>query len=132
VPRSGESWSSTHSPATQAERRAAITQSGSIAPPDPAVFGLTGEDREWVARRQCGQPGGCYDEALTFDEVRWSAMRRYFIDCNAPALATIETSRERARSDPGWRVSTLATGHDPMISAPEELAAVLGEIAATV
>ncbi len=132
VPRSGESWSSTHSPATLAERRAAIAKSGSIAPPDPAVFGLAGEDREWVARRQCDQPGGCYEESLTFDEARWSAMRRNFIDCNAPALPTIAASRERVRNDPAWRVSTLATGHDPMISAPDELAALLAEIAATV
>jgi len=129
VPRSGESWSSTHTPDTQAERRAAIAQRGGIAPPDPAVFGLSGTDRDWVARRQCDQPGGCYDEALKFDEKRWSALRRHFIDCNAPALPTIASSRERARSDPGWYVSTLATGHDPMVSAPEELASRLNQIA---
>ena len=131
VPRSGERWSSTHTPATQAERRAAIAEHGGIAAPDPSVFGLTGDDREWVARRQCDQPGGCYDEALHFDEARWRALTRHFIDCNAPALPTIAASRERARSDPSWRVSTLATGHDPMISAPIELASLLGEIAAT-
>jgi pimeloyl-ACP methyl ester carboxylesterase len=129
VPRSGESWSSTHTPSTQAERRAAIAQRGGIAPPDPAVFGLSGPDREWVARRQCDQPGGCYDEPLNFDEKRWSSLRRHFIDCNAPALPTIATSRERARGDPAWHVSTLATGHDPMVSAPDELASLLNQIA---
>jgi pimeloyl-ACP methyl ester carboxylesterase len=130
VPRSGESWSSTHTAATQAERRAAIAERGGIAPPDPAVFGLAGADRQWVARRQCDQPGGCYDEALHFDEERWSSLRRHFIDCTAPALATIAASRERVRSDATWQVSTLATGHDPMISAPQELAALLGRIGA--
>ena len=129
VPRSGESWSSTHAVATQAERRAVIAERGGIPPPDPAAFGLSGANREWVARRQCEQPGGCYDEPLQFDEKRWSTMRRHFIDCNAPALATIAASRERARSDKTWHVSTLATGHDPMISAPEELATLLNRIA---
>jgi pimeloyl-ACP methyl ester carboxylesterase len=129
VPRSGESWSSTHTPATQAERRAAIAARGGISPPDPAVFGLAGTDRDWVLRRQCDQPGGCYDEALHFDETRWATLSRHFIDCDAPALPTIAASRERVRSDPTWKVGTLATGHDSMISAPQELASMLCKVA---
>lgn len=125
VPRSGESWSSTHSPATQAERRIDIARRGYIAPPDPAVFGLSGPARDWVARRQCDQPGGCYDDALTFDEARWAGARRHFIDCTSPALPTIATSRERVRQGGGWRVDTLSTGHDPMISEPQLLADLL-------
>jgi pimeloyl-ACP methyl ester carboxylesterase len=131
VPRRGESWSSTHTPATQAERRAAIAERGAIAPPDPSVFGLEGSDREWVARRQCDQPGGCYDETLGFDESRWATLRRHFIDCNAPALPTIAASRKRVRSDPTWQIHALATGHDPMISAPQELASLLCKVAET-
>jgi hypothetical protein len=33
------------------------------------------------------------------------------------------------RAQPGWEVVELATGHDPMISAPEELAEVLLTVA---
>jgi hypothetical protein len=66
---------------------------------------------------------------LHFDEALWSTLRRHFIDCNAPALPTIASSRERARSDPAWHVNTLATGHDPMVSAPRELASLLSQIA---
>jgi hypothetical protein len=29
------------------------------------------------------------------------------------------------RSEPGWTVHELATGHDPMVSAPRELAQLL-------
>jgi len=129
VPRNGERWSSTHSPQTQAQRRAQIAADGGLAPPDPSVFGLSGADRDWVLRRQTMQPGGCYDDALFFDEARWSRLRRHFIDCIDPALPTIATSRERVRSDAGWQVETLATGHDPMISAPEALSTLLLKIA---
>jgi hypothetical protein len=45
-------------------------------------------------------------------------------------LATIAPSRERVRTQPGWEVVELATGHDPMISAPDELADVLVRVAA--
>ena len=41
------------------------------------------------------------------------------------ALATIAVMRERVRREPGWQVVELATGHDPMISAPEALVKLL-------
>jgi hypothetical protein len=40
-------------------------------------------------------------------------------------LPTIEVSRQRVRSEPGWDVVEIATGHDAMISAPSELLRVL-------
>jgi len=62
-------------------------------------------------------------------------VRRTFIDCTAPALATIEATRKRVRDPQYWQgawaggagasVVELATGHDPMVSAPEQLARVL-------
>lgn len=130
VPEPGESWSSTHTPQTQAQRRATIAADGQLPPPDPAVFGLQGEDHAWVQRRQSPQPGGCYDEPLHFDPARRAALRRHFIDCTAPTLATIAESRARVRRQPGWQVHTLATGHDPMVSMPGELAALLLAVAA--
>jgi pimeloyl-ACP methyl ester carboxylesterase len=124
VPRPGESWSSTHTPETIAGRAAAAQPSGGLSfpPPDAAVFGLSGEDREWVNRRQTPQPFALYQTALDFDATRLAGVPRLFIDCNAPALPTIAASRERVRAEPGWQVREIATGHDPMVSAPEALA----------
>lgn len=121
VPLPGECWSSTHSEQTQAQRREAIAKTGSIAPADPAMFGLAGDDAQWVARRQTPHPGGVYDDPLNFDAERVAALPRTFIDCNAPPLATIAVMRERVRQQPGWQVLEIATGHDAMISAPAEL-----------
>jgi pimeloyl-ACP methyl ester carboxylesterase len=121
VPQPGESWSTTHPAETQNLRRQAIAATGSIPPADPALFGLTGEDAQWVARRQTPQPGGVYDDPLHFDSARVAALPRTFIDCHAPALATIAVMRERVRREPGWQMLEIATGHDAMISAPQEL-----------
>ena len=129
VPEPGESWSSGHAPETRAARRAAISATGTLPPADPAAFGLQGEDAAWVARRQTPQPGGVYDDPLHFDAQRIKRLPRTFIDCTSPALATIDVMRRRVRAAPGWKVVEIATGHDPMVSAPDELLAALLAVA---
>ncbi|WP_420473938.1 alpha/beta fold hydrolase [Noviherbaspirillum sp. ST9] len=125
VPLPGESWSSGHPPQTQEQRRQSIAATGSIPPADPALFGLSGADAAWVARRQTPQPGGVYDDRLQFDAARVAALPRTFIDCTSPALGTIAAMRERVRKEPGWQVHEIPTGHDAMISAPEALLRLL-------
>src|SRR5437870_6710256 len=72
LPQPGESWSSTHSAATQQQRLAAAqaTTRFSFPPPDPAVYGLHDADREWVKRRQTPHPGNTYQAPLDFDVQR--------------------------------------------------------------
>jgi pimeloyl-ACP methyl ester carboxylesterase len=127
VPHSGESWSSGHDPQTQDVRRKMIATQGWLAPPDPAIFGLQAADHAWVSRRQTAQPGGVYDAALHFDEQRIAAIPRTFVDCTTPPLATIAEMRRRVRTESGWRVIEMTTGHDAMISAPDDLVALLLE-----
>lgn len=127
VPTSGESWSSTHAPEVIAARIQAAKYFGKLhgvdafPPPDAGVFGLTGADAAWVNRRQTPQPLGVYLDGQVFDEARLRRFPRTFIDCTAPALATIAVFRERVRADKSWRVVEIASGHDPMVSHPKEL-----------
>ena len=127
VPRSGESWSSSHDESTREARRADVARDGVLPPPPASAFGLTGGDAAWVDRRQRPQPGGVYDDALHFDEARVASLPRTFVDCTSPALPTIAKSRQRVRSEPGWQVIEIATGHDPMISAPTQLLDILDQ-----
>ncbi len=129
VPAPGECWSTLNSADVQAARRAAIAATGTLPAPSASAFGLTGADAAWVDRRQTAHPGGVYDDPLDFDGQAWLARDRTFLDCIAPPLPTIDASRARVRSQPGWRVQTLATGHDPMVSAPAGLAAALLAVA---
>jgi pimeloyl-ACP methyl ester carboxylesterase len=121
VPLAGECWSTTQPEDIKTRRRELIAKTGVIPPPDPSVFGLTGEDAEWVARRQTPHPGGPYDEPLHFEASRWAQLPRTFIDCHSPALQTVEAIRKRVREQPGWDLQEIATGHEAMVSAPEEL-----------
>lgn len=137
VPRPGESWSSTHAGATRAARIAAAEASPDYAfpPPDPSVFGLQAGDYDWVKRRQTPHPGHTYQAPLQFDPGRVAQVPRTFVDCTQPRLGTIDSIRPRVRDANYWngawvggagaRVVELATGHDPMISAPAELADLL-------
>jgi len=135
LPTPGESWSSTHAPDTR-EARIAATRADpqhSFPAPDPAIFGLSGEDHAWVARRQTRHPGGPYTQALDFDPRRVASVPRTFIHCTQPPLATIDVSRRRMVDPafwdgvwlPGSHVVEMTTGHDPMVSDPEGLARIL-------
>jgi pimeloyl-ACP methyl ester carboxylesterase len=130
LPYPGDSWSSHHSPETkQARIDAAQSSAGlSFPPPDAALFGLADADRDWVNRRQTPQPFRLYQQPLDFDAARVAAVPRTFIDCTQPALATIAPSRVRVRSESGWNVVEMATGHDPMVSEPAALSRILLDI----
>ena len=142
VPQPGESWSSTHASATREQRLAAAQASPeySFPPPDPSVYGLQGEQHAWVQRRQTPHPGHTYAAPLQFDAQRVASVARTFVDCTQPALGTIAAARQRVRDPNFWngawstgggaRLVELATGHDPMVSAPGELVRVLLESAA--
>ncbi len=127
VPYPGDSWSSHHSAETKLARIDAAQASGGLSfhPPDAAIFGLTGADRDWVNRRQTPQPFRLYQQPLDFDGARVAAVPRTFIDCTSPALATIAPARVRVRQEPGWQVLEMATGHDPMVSEPKALTDLL-------
>ncbi|MFA6615828.1 MAG: alpha/beta hydrolase [Hydrogenophaga sp.] len=127
VPLPGESWSSAHAEDIRRARVAAARAAGglSMPAPDASAFGLAGADRDWVNRRQTPQPFKVYQQALPFDAAAVAALPRTFIDCHQPALPTIDVSRRRVREQAGWQVFEMATGHDPMVSAPRELAQLL-------
>jgi pimeloyl-ACP methyl ester carboxylesterase len=135
IPKPGESWSSTHAPATREARIKAIEHDPqhSLPPPDPSVYGLAEDDYRWAQRRQTPHPGATYEATLDFDAQRVGAIPHTFVNCVAPALATIDPMRHRAADPTLWggawllnaRMEELQTGHDPMISAPEDLTDIL-------
>ena len=69
-----------------------------------------------------------YEDVLHFDEARVAGLPRTFIDCTSPALPTVDRSRQRVRSEPGWRIVEIATGHAAMVSAPTRLVEIIDEV----
>lgn len=125
----GESWSSHHTPEQRAQRAQWMAQfNGGWPVPKAAGFGvLDARDQAWVDRRLTPQPGGPYRGTVRLSD-RWRALPKTFIDCTQPALTAINSYRRAVRNDPAWRVWEIATGHDAMVSAPAELAAILARI----
>jgi hypothetical protein len=128
VPVPGEGWGQGHPPeVVEARRAAAKAHGGALPPPDPRDFGIDGADRDWLLRRQVPHPFGMYRVPLHFDGDRWARLPRTFVDCTSPAYPTIDAMRARVRSQPGWRIVTIETGHCPMVTTPGALVdALLG------
>jgi pimeloyl-ACP methyl ester carboxylesterase len=126
VPLPGEGWGDAHAPEVVAARRAAAAANdNALPPPDPADFGLHGADRDWLRRRQVPHPFGMYRVPLHYDAALIEPLPRLFVDCTQPAYPTIDAMRQRVRETPGWQVAEIATGHCPMVSAPDDLVRML-------
>jgi pimeloyl-ACP methyl ester carboxylesterase len=140
VPKPGEAWNATHTRAVREGRLAAAQSSPSFSfpAPRPELFGLSGEDAAWVARRQTPHPGHPYSDILNFSPARVSTVPRTYIRCTQPTLATMDAIWPRVTDPsfwdglwlPGSRAIEMATGHDPMVSAPQELTQILLDCAA--
>src|SRR6267142_408251 len=50
---------------------------------------------------------------------------RTYIACTNPSYAALEGSRKWVKAQQGWRWAEIATGHDAMVMAPEELTRML-------
>ena len=111
-----------------ARRKAAEETSGglSLPAPPPAAFGISdAKDTEWVKRRLTPHPLGTYTSTLNIKGPVGNNLPRTYIACTNPSYAALEGSRKWVKAQQGWRWAEIATGHDAMVMAPEELARML-------
>jgi hypothetical protein len=54
---------------------------------------------------------------------------KVYIDCMDPVYAGLAAAKDRIRGKPGWPFVELKTGHDAMVSAPEETTRILLRVA---
>ena len=116
-----------------ARRKAADETSGGLSLPTPPAssFGVSDPgDAEWVARRLTPHPLGTYTSPLSIKEPVGNNLPRTYIACTSPAYAPLEASRRWVRSQPNWRWMEIASGHDAMVIAPDELTRMLVGVAA--
>jgi pimeloyl-ACP methyl ester carboxylesterase len=115
-----------------ARRKAAEESSGglSIPNPPPSAFGVsTAEDVEWVKRRLTPHPLTTFASPLNIKGPTGNNLARTYIACTNPIYGPLEASRNAVKGQPGWSWVEIATGHDAMVTAPEELTRLLLEIA---
>jgi len=128
----GESLSDVLPPEAVAARRKAAEASGGVSIPVPKAefFGIEDPgDRAWVDRRMTPQPFGSFDQKMHWGGPIGNGVPKLYVDCIQPAFPGLAAVKNRYRGQPGWEFVEIRTGHDAMVSAPEELARILLRLA---
>jgi pimeloyl-ACP methyl ester carboxylesterase len=83
----------------------------------------------WMDERLTGQPWRCFEQPLVLtDEERLAAMPQYHIVCTSTLATRDRTLMEEARAR--GRLWTVDTGHDLMLTEPEQVTGALLAVAA--
>ena len=132
VPRDGEAGLDLFAPEEQAATRARMAAEGEgwRLPPrhEERPWGVSAEeDLRWLRSRLTAQPFATFTQPLWLaNPAGVAAVPKAFICCTgAPPARWRDIAMQRVGSEPGWRSYTLATGHDAMIAAPDELSDLL-------
>ncbi|MFT4795390.1 MAG: pimeloyl-ACP methyl ester carboxylesterase [Paracoccaceae bacterium] len=102
----------------------------SIPPPPPAAFGVLDPGQAaWLVPRLTPHPLRVYETGLGLTGPTGAGLPLVYVRCEAPAYTALDWAFARAKAA-GWRLETLATGHDCMVSAPLATADLLEREAA--
>ena len=116
-----------------ARKKAAEESSGglSLPVPPPSAFAVTeANDADWLKRRLTPHPLGTYTSPLNIKNPVGNNLPRTYIACTNPYYPVLEGVRTWVKGQQGWRWSEIATGHDAMVTAPDQLTRMLIDIAA--
>jgi pimeloyl-ACP methyl ester carboxylesterase len=133
VLRGGETPWGPMDPAVVAERRLRLVEQDGVLvslPPPVSAYGVPEDHPQaaWVRRRVTPHPANTYATPLTLRHAPGNGLPRTYIACTDPWYAALAWARERVKAEPGWHWAEIATGHDAMVTAPEELARMLEAI----
>jgi pimeloyl-ACP methyl ester carboxylesterase len=130
VPEEGQSEVDLWPPEMRAEIEADAKESGGLrAPPSPELMGIHDPElADWVQERITPHPVATYTEPVPAGSGRSAAPPRAYIRCTeGPLTGVFAGFAEKARRS-GWPVREIATGHDAMLTAPDEVARLLLEL----
>ncbi|MGH3086061.1 MAG: alpha/beta fold hydrolase [Rubrobacteraceae bacterium] len=101
-----------------------------VPPPPPEALGVTDEtEARWLAAMLTPQPIKTFEQPVSIANDAANTLHRTCIHCTAGPLApSFAPFAARAKAAPGWSYREMETGHDAMLTAPEELSAILSEL----
>ncbi len=136
VPRDGEAMidqlNAVRGPEFTARVRLAIESREDFLPPPTTAAEIRRrwaiadpEDQSWVLPRLCPQSVASFAQPVRLNRPEAEQIARSFILCGESGFDPVA---ERAGQS-GWGLYRLDTGHDPMITKPQEVAKILLDIA---
>ena len=107
-------------------RRAQASGFLSIPPAPVEGFGIVDPAvAEWVGARLTPHPYQTYFDRLVLQHPLGNGVAATYIAACQPYFPNTAQSREVARRQPGWTYMEIATGHNAMFLAPDEVARIL-------
>jgi len=101
-----------------------------LPPISAEVYGI--EDpvlAAWVDEKCVGQPLATFRQVQKLTGAWNSVPDKSYIRCTRSGLDYMDRFSERALADDSWKVHYLSTGHDCMVTEPDQLAALLLTVA---
>jgi pimeloyl-ACP methyl ester carboxylesterase len=132
IARPGQSMLEVEPPQVAARYRQSVETNGNgwllrASPAFLAQWAVPQPLHELVGLRLTDFPLRCLSDAAVFDPSALAALPRTYVWHTDPPLANLERSRAIAQVE-GWELRELRSGHDMMLEAPEETAALLEDL----
>jgi pimeloyl-ACP methyl ester carboxylesterase len=130
VPRDGQSAMDLHPPEMRERIRSAVLGGdGWRLPPNPLPPDTPEDDLAWMTPRRIPQPAKTGEQPIRLTGAA-ERLPRTYIYCLQPRSGDVfRQFAERARAEPGWQYLEIDASHNPHITAPDALAAMLHDIA---
>ncbi len=129
APKSGQSLFDLLGPQGEANMRAGATKEGDgwKIPPIPAPPDTSPEDVAWTAPRRRPQPIRTFEQKIQLTSTE--PLPRHYIYARKYRPGDVfRQFGDRARSEPGWTYREIDASHNPHITCPDVLMALLTQI----
>jgi len=125
----GENALSVQTEETQNFMNGIIKKKQNVSPIPAEDFGVTDSVKaKWVNERLTPQPFNSFISKLILRHPLGNNIPLVYIACIKPALPVLEKISKEAQKKSLWTYYTLNTGHDAMITVPNELSGLLDKI----
>jgi pimeloyl-ACP methyl ester carboxylesterase len=133
VPRDGQSLVDLVSPQARQARAGSVAADGEgwRIPPNPMPPDTSPEDAAWATPRRVMQPAKTFAQPVRLTGAVERLPRSYIYCRRKAGDDPFRQFADRLRNDPGWKYFEMEASHNPHITTPRELAALLERISSS-